>query len=423
MRLSAVSLALILLILSGCSPRQLPEQQSPPSEPPRALKIPTPPDTAQPKFDPTKFGALAKDLNQFGFKLFADISKSEQGNFAVSPVGPFVLLELLRQGAEGDTKADLAKVLDGDDWGPAEAANLLWVLNQNSSLAVAQKIFVDSSTSVKSDFLESIDSNLTGSIESVSFKTDIDEAQKSIASWSSEQTGGLLGAQVPLREDTLCVLLSTLLYQGDWVFEFQPSDTKDKPFTCADGTEIQVPTMWLDYRDLDYFQQGGVQIVALPYEDELEMLLVLPEEGSSPAAALASLDFAALTQSGDYRVTLELPRFEVKTPSLELTAPLKALGAEDLEAGADLSGMLDSPDARKFGVRTFQEALVRVNETGTVAAAGTEMYATPASTETTSEILPTEIEIHLDRPFAFVIRHKPSKAVVFLGQIERPNQS
>ena len=70
MRLSAVSLALILLILSGCSPRQLPEQQSPPSEPPRALKIPTPPDTAQPKFDPTKFGALAKDLNQFGFKLF-----------------------------------------------------------------------------------------------------------------------------------------------------------------------------------------------------------------------------------------------------------------------------------------------------------------------------------------------------------------
>ena len=122
-------------------------------------------------------------------------------------------------------------------------------------------------------------------------------------------------------------------------------------------------------------------------------------------------------------MTLELPRFEVKTPSLELTAPLKALGAEDLEAGADLSGMLDSPDARKFGVRTFQEALVRVNETGTVAAAGTEMYATPASTETPSEILPTEIEIHLDRPFAFVIRHKPSKAVVFLGQIERPNQS
>jgi len=282
---------------------------------------------------------------------------------------------------------------------------------------------VDSSTAIRSEYLEALDPGLTGNVEPVSFKADNNDAQKRIADWTTKQSGGLLETKIPLREDTLCVLLSALLYQGAWFHEFEPTDTKDKTFTCIDGTEIQVPTMWLDYRELHYYRQGDVQAVALPYEDDMEMLLILPKKGSSPADALSSFDFSAPPEDGDIRVTLELPRFETRTPELELTDSLRALGAAALVNGADLSRLLDSPEAPMMSVRTFQQALVRVNEAGTVAAAVTEMYATPESTETPSDDLPKEIELHFNHPFAFALRHKPSRALVFLGAVERPDES
>lgn len=107
-------------------------------------------------------------LNGFGQSLFTEVAKSREGNLAVSPVGPFVLLELLREGSEGQTKTELTKVLGGEDWTSAEAANLVWVLNQSPSLSVAQKVFVDSSTSIRSEYLEALDPGLTGNVEPVS---------------------------------------------------------------------------------------------------------------------------------------------------------------------------------------------------------------------------------------------------------------
>ena len=411
----------LLLLWVGCTPILPPPETSSPT--PSAISIPSAAEVAQPNFDPQKYSTMTAALNGFGQSLFTEVAKSREGNLAVSPVGPFVLLELLREGSEGQTKTELTKVLGGEDWNSAEAANLVWVLNQSPSLSVAQKVFVDSSTSIRSEYLEALDPGLTGNVEPVSFKADNDNAQKRIADWTSEQTGGLLDAKIPLREDTLCVLLSALLYQGAWFYEFEPADTKDKTFTCTDGTEIQVPTMWLDFRELDYYRQGDVQAVALPYEDDMEMLLILPKKGSSPVDALSSFDFSPPPEDGDIRVTLELPRFEVKTPELELTDALKALGAGALVEGADLSLLLDSPEAPMMSVRTFQQTLVKVNEAGTVAAAVTELYATPASAETPSDDLPKDIKLHFDHPFAFALRHKPSRALVFLGAVERPDKS
>ena len=411
----------LLLLSIGCTPKLPPPETSSPT--PAAISIPSAAEVPQPKFDPQKYSTMTTALNSFGQRLFTEVAKSGEGNLAVSPVGPFVLLELLREGAEGETKTELTKLLGGEEWSSAEAANLVWVLNQSPSLSVAQKVFVDSSTEIRSEYLEALDPSLTGNVEPVSFKTDSDNAQKRITDWTSEQTGGLLDAKIPLREDTLCVLLSALLYQGAWFHEFEPADTKDKTFTCTDGTEIQVPTMWLDFKELDYYRQGEIQAVALPYEDDMEMLLILPKKGSSAAGALSSLDFSAPPEDGDIRVTLDLPRFEVKTPELDLTDALKALGADTLVDGADLSRLLGSSEARMMGVRTFQQALVRVNEAGTVAAAVTEISASPASTETPSDDLPKEIELHFDHPFAFALRHRPSRALVFLGTVERPDQS
>ena len=393
----------LLLLWVGCAPKLPPPETSSPT--PSAISIPSAAEVAQPKFDPQKYTTMNTALNSFGQRLFTEVAKSHEGNLAVSPVGPFVLLELLREGAEGETKTELTKVLGGEDWTSAEAANLVWVLNQSPSLSVAQKVFVDSSTAIRSEYLAAIDPGLTGNVEPVSFKADNNDAQKRIADWTTKQSGGLLETKIPLREDTLCVLLSALLYQGAWFHEFEPTDTKDKTFTCIDGTEIQVPTMWLDYRD------------------DMEMLLILPKKGSSPADALSSFDFSAPPEDGDIRVTLELPRFEIKTPELELTDALKALGAGALVDGAELSRLLDSPEAPMMSVRTFQQTLVKVNEAGTVAAAVTEMYASPASTETPSDDLPKEIELHFNHPFAFALRHKPSRALVFLGAVERPDES
>jgi len=102
----------LLLLWVGCAPKLPPPETSSPT--PSAISIPSAAEVAQPKFDPQKYTTMNTALNSFGQRLFTEVAKSHEGNLAVSPVGPFVLLELLREGAEGETKTELTKVLGGE---------------------------------------------------------------------------------------------------------------------------------------------------------------------------------------------------------------------------------------------------------------------------------------------------------------------
>ena len=101
--------------------------------------------------------------------------------------------------------------------------------------------------------------------------------------------------------------------------------------------------------------------------------------------------------------------------SLSLADLLARLGITDLfcESVADLSGVDGSREL--YVSAALQRAVVDVNEEGTEAVAATAVKV-PFPTASLQE----HLCFHADRPFLFFIRHRRTRALLFLGRLTRP---
>ena len=88
-------------------------------------------------------------------------------------------------------------------------------------------------------------------------------------------------------------------------------------------------------------------------------------------------------------------------------ANFSGMDGQDCRAGGD--GCLFISDA-------LHKAFVSVDEAGTEAAAATAVLV--GVTSFVEE--PEPVELVVDRPFLFVIRHRPTGAVLFLGRVLEP---
>ena len=104
-----------------------------------------------------------------------------------------------------------------------------------------------------------------------------------------------------------------------------------------------------------------------------------------------------------------MPKFSFDT-HLELAPVLAGMGMPDLfdPSAADLSGMDGQRDLVVGNV--VHEALVNVDEQGTVAAAATAGGAETAGAS----------EADIDRPFLFLIRNTKNGHILFMGRVEDP---
>ena len=74
-----------------------------------------------------------------------------------------------------------------------------------------------------------------------------------------------------------------------------------------------------------------------------------------------------------------------------------------------------SPEDRLYIGKVFHQTFVRVDEKGTEAAAATAVVM-PRD----GSAAPKVTQVNVDRPFLFAIRHAPTGAVLFVGQVTDP---
>jgi serpin B len=130
--------------------------------------------------------------------------------------------------------------------------------------------------------------------------------------------------------------------------------------------------------------------------------------GENVAAVLEELE------SRELRVWL--PKFKFET-TLPLTDTLKAMGMEVAfdPSRADLTGIAEQGGL--FISSVLHKAMIDVNEHGTEAAAAT-MIAVGA---TAAEPEPPA-EVHVDRPFLFMIHDRETDSVLFMGRVMDPRE-
>lgn len=84
---------------------------------------------------------------------------------------------------------------------------------------------------------------------------------------------------------------------------------------------------------------------------------------------------------------------------------------------ADFSGMVADGSRDLFISEVLQKAAIDVTETGTEAAAATAVPV-PSIAEHREEERPTLF--HADRPFVYLIRHRETGTILFLGRMLNP---
>jgi serpin B len=112
------------------------------------------------------------------------------------------------------------------------------------------------------------------------------------------------------------------------------------------------------------------------------------------------------------KVDVTFPRFKT-TSNFSLIEAMKALGMERaFGPGADFSGMTKAGPL--FIDEILHEACVVVDELGTEATAGTGVIMYYGSSRE------DPVVFRADRPFLYLIRHRDTGAILFLGRLVNP---
>ena len=369
---------------------------------------------------------LASANTGFAFDLLKQIAGEQPGkNIFISPFSVSGVLQMVGNGAAGETKAEMQRVLKTGGM-PVEMLNAACKdLNQslnsqtNVILNLANAIWYKEGFHLKPGFVSDNRNFFSAKLAGVDFGKP--ESAQTINDWADTSTHGKIKEVVrwPFPPLTRVILANAIYFKGKWDRPFD-GRTEDDPFyVLPGGKPKQVPTMW-QHGHFNYQQGDGFQAVRLPYAGKrLQMFLFLPDTNSSPTKLLA--DFNADTWQNkilpgfqDKQGLLGLPRFKLDY-DVVLNDPLKALGMRQAFAvDADFSAMADEP---LFVSEVKQKSFVEVNEEGTEAAAVTTVVMVGSMAPINP---PKPFEMIVDRPFLFVIGDDSTKSILFMGVIYDP---
>jgi len=369
---------------------------------------------------------LASANTAFAFGLLKQIAGEQPGtNIFISPFSVSTVLQMVANGAAGDTKTEMQRVLKTTGLPPealnAASKDLNQSLNSQTNviLNLANAVWYKNEFHLKPEFVSVNKNFFLAKLAGVDFGKP--ESAQTINDWAETSTHGKIKqvVQWPFDPLTRVILANAIYFKGKWERPFDKQATKDRAFyVLPGGTPKQVPTMWQHGR-FNYQQGDGFQAVRLPYAGgHLQMYLFLPDTNSSPAKLLADLNAGPwqnkiLPKFQDSDGTLALPRFKLDYDVI-LNDPLRALGMRQaFTVGADFSAMTDEP---LFVSKVKQKSFVEVNEEGTEAAAVTTATVLAAAVFRPEK----SFEMIVDRPFLFVIADDQTKSVLFMGMIYNP---
>ena len=369
---------------------------------------------------------LASANASFGFNLMKQVvGERPSDNVFISPYSVSAALQMVWQGAAGQTKGEMDRALALSNF-KTEMAGGAYKELDNSIKSAASKVMFSVANSIwyapnielKPQFV-SINQNFYGAKLSTLDFTDPRSAGM-VNSWVSEATHGKISKIVepPLSSMTGLILANAIYFKGNWEHQFDNNATKEGPFYLRDGGQKQT-RMMRQTRKFSYQEGGGLQAIRLPYVGErLGMLVFLPATNSSPNKFLADLNGDGwqekiMPKFREREGTIVLPRFKLEFKA-NLVRSLKGMGMQQaFMAAANFSGITS---AQAYISDVEHASFVEVNEKGTEAAASTQV--TVALTSAMPTVKPFQMIV--ERPFFFAIEDRLTHSILFMGVINDP---
>ena len=331
----------------------------------------------------------------------------EQGkNTVVSPLSMLYALDLLSEGAKGDTLAELEQLfgISAEEMTAALSGILANLDDGHTKLNCANSVWVNQDCTLLPDYAARVQEKLQAEVRSRVFN---DETVKEMNGWVNDQTDGMIPSVLDqLNPDDLLVLINAILFKADWGEGY--FDAIDRVFRNADGTEQKTPmlageeTTYLSGRDVIGFRKPFVG-------GRYSFAVLVPQNENTPEQMLQSLNGAALRKllMGERydEVHTWMPKFKAET-ELDLLDVLSDVGVTHL---SDRGGISSDP---LFVSQGIHKAVIDVNEGGVSAAAVTAIVASKSAMPDPNRKIATVVA---DRPYVYMIVDNETMLPIFTG--------
>lgn len=354
----------------------------------------------------------------FAWDLFGKANAERANeNVCLSPLSAEIALTMLLNGAEGETRDEIVKVLGLEGMTIDE-------INQNSEflvkelmdrdkackLASANSLWLSGDIQAKDAYKLIIKNYYRATVSN----TTMANFAKDVNSWCNDNTEGLIPCLMEDDESYQWALLNALYFQNTWArgVKFESGGTND--FTNFDGSKSKAPFMKGESLKISYAETDNARHAHIPFGNyAYYMSITLPNEGVDLDKCIEEMQSNADNFRYKYvaDLTLTMPKFALST-NYDLNNVLQSLGmVKAFNADAELSNLSD--DAAIVS-KVKQSCIVKVDEKGAVAAAATSVGGDLMANQN-----PHPDPMVVDRPFIFTIYESSTNCILFIGKIER----
>ena len=284
-------------------------------------------------------------------------------------------------------------------------------------LHLANQVTVREGGGVKEEFLNTLSRWYDAGVGEADFTAPA--AKDSLDEWVNHHTGGLIEeSAIEPDHRTLAVIQNAILMAAQWESPFEPNNTRPTDFTLLDGATVETDSM-MQVVEAQYHDSEIGQVIRLPYTDGFAMDIVLPASGTSPESITAA-HWSEISEAFESEklteVDLRVPVLDIETPegSTDMLPFLRDQGLESTIQGDRLDGIMESDlwiDA------VGHQALLQVDEEGTIGAAVTEIEVAETSAPVQAE---PPVAMHVDRPFTVRVVQLDTEWPLFMATVHDP---
>ncbi len=348
-------------------------------------------------------------------------SVDDKKNSLVSPLSVMYALAMTANGAEGETLAQMEKVLGKEipldelnEYLHYYAENLPHV--EKSKFKMANSIrFRDDENKLKveKDFLQKNADYYNAEIYKSPFT---DETILDINKWVKKNTDGMIEKIIDeIDEDTVMYLINAMVFDAEWKEVYSKGDIYQGQFTSWDGTKQTADFMRSE--ESYYLDDGRATGFIKPYfDDKYSFVALLPNEGIKIEDYIADLTGEGLlntvSSAEPATVSASLPKFSYEY-EITLNDVLKSMGMTDgfNPVTADFKRLGSSPIGNIYIGEVLHKTFISLDELGTKAGAVTKVEM-----KVESAILDLKI-VTLNRPFVYAIIDNATMLPVFIGTV------
>jgi serpin B len=366
---------------------------------------------------------LVSASNAFSFSLLGKSLDGTLENRMVSPLSVSTALSMTLNGASGTTLSAIQKTLGLDGLTKDEINTInrdlavaLQKADPNVVMNIANSIWIKNGFTVLDPFITTNQTYYDAQISKLDFNP---AAVTTINNWVKDKTNGKIPTILSsISSNEIMFLINAIYFNGKWKYQFETSKTVNEQFTCTDKKIVSVPMMKME-NSFGYSVHSGYKALKMPYgADKFQMILLLPDEGTTPdklAASLNSASWGTITTAlqSKTKVPVWIPKWKFSW-DVTLNDILSSLGmAIAFDASkADFSAINSS--SQLCISKVIHKTFIDVSESGTEAAAATSV----GISLTSMPVNPPSF--YLTRPFLFFITEEDTGAILFAGKVENP---